>query len=376
MGRALRVPIWLAMVGLALSGPRLLHAQTRRDSFVNPGQSGPQGIVGGPPGPSVGRTQPRFGVLPSIDFGVSDPGKMIVSPSRTPQDIPQPVPREHPDRQKPLPEPMIGPTGGLTLDEAIETLLHNSLDLQQSRGDISQAEADLITAGLRANPIAYVDTLGVPYGSYTSKTSGGPMQSDFNIVHPLDLSHKRQARMKSAWLNRRAVEEKYKDIVRLAIDNVCTSFIDALLAQRNVKFKRDNELKAVKDVLATIEYEDAKEIYEDAVRTLSLQLNLPLEVLMNRRLRGRIRVRPRRRTRSARRGRPGGAGAPQSARPDRAAGYCRAIRCRYRGGSGQSVRRCPAPVPAVHVLSRSGGRGRTTEQPRLVAGRHGPTAHL
>ena len=78
MVRALRVLSWLAMVGLVLCGQSLLHAQTRRDSFVNPGQTGPQGIVGGPPGPSVGRTQPRFGVLPSIEFGVSDPSKMIV----------------------------------------------------------------------------------------------------------------------------------------------------------------------------------------------------------------------------------------------------------------------------------------------------------
>jgi cobalt-zinc-cadmium efflux system outer membrane protein len=293
MDRALRVLIRLAMVGLALTGPRSLHAQTRRDSFVNPSPTGPQGIVGGPPGPSVGRTQPRFGVLPSIEFGASDPSKMIVPPGRSPQDLPLPVPLdERPRRGVPRPEPMIGPTGGLTLDEAIEVLLQKSLELQQNRGDISQAEADLITAGLRANPIAYVDTLGVPYGSYTNKTNGGPTQSDFNIVHPLDLSHKRQARMKSAWLTRRAVEEKYKDIVRLAIDNLCTSFIDALLAQRNVNFKGENEAKAVRDVLAAIEYEDAKEIYEEALRSLSLQLNLPLEVLLNRGLRGRLQFSP------------------------------------------------------------------------------------
>jgi cobalt-zinc-cadmium efflux system outer membrane protein len=37
-----------------------------------------------------------------------------------------------------------------------------------------------------------------------------------------------------------------------------------------------------------IEYEDAKEIYEEAVRSLSLQLNLPLEALKNRGLRGRL----------------------------------------------------------------------------------------
>jgi len=153
----------VAFLIVALSRPTLSEAQTRRDSLVNPSQSGPQGIVGGLPGPSVGRTQPRFGVLPSIDFGPSDPSKLNVPPSRTPRDLPLPLDPD-PTRRPGLPalKPVIGKPDGITLDMAIDILLHNSLDLAQSRGDISQAEADLITAGLRTNPIAYVDTQGVP----------------------------------------------------------------------------------------------------------------------------------------------------------------------------------------------------------------------
>ena len=263
---------------------------------VNPGQSGPQGIVGGQPGPSVGRTQPSFGVLPSIDFGPADPSNLKVPRIRTAQDLPLPL---DPDPQHPRPglpalKPFFGKPDGITLDMAVEILLHNSLDLAQSRGDISQAEADLITAGLRTNPIAYVDTQGVPYGKYTSNSSGGPNQFDFNIVHPLDLSHKRQARMKSACLNTHAVEAKYRDVVRLAIDNLYTAYVDALLAQRNVEFEDRKTPTLLKErgantsIFSVIDRDDANEAFEEAMRTLSLQLNLPLEELKQRGLYGRL----------------------------------------------------------------------------------------
>jgi cobalt-zinc-cadmium efflux system outer membrane protein len=286
----------VAFLIVALSRPTLSEAQTRRDSLVNPSQSGPQGIVGGQPGPSVGRTQPSFGVLPSIDFGPADPSNLKVPRSRTAQDLPLPL---DPDPQRPrrgLPalKPFFGKPDGITLDMAVEILLHNSLDLAQSRGDISQAEADLITAGLRTNPIAYVDTQGVPYGKYTRNSSGGPNQFDFNIVHPLDLSHKRQARTKSAWLNSCAVEAKYRDVVRLAIDNLYTAYVDALLAQRNVEFEdRKNptllkERGANTSIFSVIDRDDANEAFEEAMRTLSLQLNLPLGELKQRGLYGRL----------------------------------------------------------------------------------------
>jgi outer membrane protein, heavy metal efflux system len=257
-------------------------AQTRRDSFVNPGQSGPQGIVGGAPGSSVGRTQPSMGGLPSVQFGPADPLNLVIPRERVARNLPLPLPRDLDQNGKPIRRPDIGKPGGITLDEAIEILLHNNLDLRQNRGDITQAEADYLTSSLRANPIAFVDTQGVPYGKYTNNTTGGPIQYDFNIVHSLDLSHKRQARMASASLNQRAVATKFQDLVRLAIDNLYTSYVDALVAQRNVDFLGSN------DVLATVSRDDAEDVFEETFRTLSLQLNLPIEELKARRLFGKI----------------------------------------------------------------------------------------
>ena len=53
------------------------------------------------------------------------------------------------------------------------------------------AEADILTANLRANPIFYADTQLIPYGHYSFLRPGGPPQSDININYPLDVSFKR-----------------------------------------------------------------------------------------------------------------------------------------------------------------------------------------
>ena len=162
----------------------------------------------------------------------------------------------------------------MTLDEAIQTFLHQNLDLKQSRGDITQAEADLITAGLRANPVAFIDTQGVPYGKFNDKTTGGPIQYDFNIVYPLDFSGKRQARTKSAFLSKHAVETKFQDVVRLAIDNLYSAYIDALVAQRNIEFQEKRVRGANTNVLSIIAVDDARETYDATFESLAVLLVL------------------------------------------------------------------------------------------------------
>ena len=55
-----------------------------------------------------------------------------------------------------------GPADGLTLDQAIERLIRSNLDLCSKSFEIPQAEADVLTAGLRANPILYSDVQCCP----------------------------------------------------------------------------------------------------------------------------------------------------------------------------------------------------------------------
>ena len=84
--------------------------------------------------------------------------------------------------------------GNMDLDAAINMLVSQNLDLMAAKLEIPMAEADVLTANLRANPIFYADTQLIPYGHFSFLRPGGPPQSDVNINYPLDISFKRAAR--------------------------------------------------------------------------------------------------------------------------------------------------------------------------------------
>jgi cobalt-zinc-cadmium efflux system outer membrane protein len=144
-----------------------------------------------------------------------------------------------------------GPPHGLTLDQAIELLLQNNMDLKSRFMEIPQAEADILTAGLRANPIFYADTQLVPYGQYTNSKPGGPLQYDVNITHPLDLNHKRWERVRVATRAKRVLEAQYQDAVRLEINNLYTAYVNVLSARETVRYAQVS-LKGLNDLLAVV----------------------------------------------------------------------------------------------------------------------------
>jgi cobalt-zinc-cadmium efflux system outer membrane protein len=61
-----------------------------------------------------------------------------------------------------------GPPGGLTLGAAIDRLIHSNRDLSTKYHEIPQAQADILTAGLRSNPIIFWSAGGTPYGRWSN----------------------------------------------------------------------------------------------------------------------------------------------------------------------------------------------------------------
>lgn len=133
------------------------------------------------------------------------------------------------------PEPE-GPSGGLTLDQAIEQLVRRNLDLRAAAYELPQAEADILTASLRANPVFYADVQAVPYGEFSNARPGGQTQYDINVSIPLDLSGKRRARMNVAGRAHQTLQAQYQNAVRMQIDNLYTAFVDMLAARETVRF--------------------------------------------------------------------------------------------------------------------------------------------
>jgi cobalt-zinc-cadmium efflux system outer membrane protein len=194
-----------------------------------------------------------------------------------------------------------GPENGLTLDAAIELLIRQNLDLEAARLEIPMADADVLTANLRANPIFYADTQLIPYGHYSFLRPGGPPQSDLNFNYPLDVTFKRAARTRSAREAKSVTEAQLKDFVRNSIDNLYTVYEDDVNAGLTVKFsevyargirqlhERTQELYnrgqvRLSDLLSVqtkvnqsdLQLKEAGQAKIKANRALALLLNLPL----------------------------------------------------------------------------------------------------
>ncbi len=188
-------------------------------------------ILGGRPGAST----------PRVPTAIATPGGAGGQPTGTSAIIlPTPLQVPEPPVYGTLDFPSVavdmGTPGGLTLDESIERLVRDNLQLRSQFFELPQAQADILTASLRANPILYADAQLVPYGSYSSARPGGPIQYDVNISHPIDATGKRRARMTVAGQAKRVLEAQFQDAVRLQIANLYTAHLSVLAARQRVRY--------------------------------------------------------------------------------------------------------------------------------------------
>ncbi len=257
-----------------------------------------------------GRRSPRMPGPAGMEGGGLRPPEMLPSPSwRVSRDIPDvTIETSIVDDE--------GPETGLTLDAAIDRMVTANLDIRGLRQELTQADADVLTAGLRTNPLVYIDSQLIPYGNFDAARPGGPTQYDVNITWPLDVSGKRQARTVVARVARTAIEAQFQDVIRRQIDNVGRAFVnlqaaridtlaarvalarsEALLAEVTASptLPADRRADAV-DHLAFIVAEgrsalfEAEEAYDDARESLGVLLNLSVEESMRLEPRGSLRL--------------------------------------------------------------------------------------
>ena len=212
----------------------------------------------------------------------------------------------------------VGPPDGLTIDQAIEVCVKENVDLLSQRLEIPMAEADILTANLRGNPIFYADNQLDPYGHYSFRRPGGPSQYDINVNVPLDITLKRRARTVVAQRAKRVAEAQMIDAVRNQIDTLYTYYVDNVAARVTLRFSRayvkglsallelNRELKETgfitpPDVLAIkaqleqaeLAIKEAEGALQGAQQNLALVLNMPLSEAAKIQVRDFIRdVRP------------------------------------------------------------------------------------
>jgi outer membrane protein, heavy metal efflux system len=208
-----------------------------------------------------------------------------------------------------------GPADGLTLEVAIELLVRDNLDLRSKAVEIPMAEADVLTASLRANPVLFTDAQMVPYGNFTAARPGGQTQYDLNVSFPVDLTGKRRARTVVARKARCVLEAQYLDAVRLQIENLHNAFVDVLALRETIRFAEAgvDGLRHVREkTLARLEQQtvtpsdvgrveiqletaelallEAQQALVDAKIVLAGLLNLPIDQAEAIEVRGSLRV--------------------------------------------------------------------------------------
>ena len=245
---------------LLLLGQRIASAQapTIETGIItrNPGLSTP-GSMSSLLGPMPGSSGMTFGMQPGRDdmilgraglgaprvpTAITTPGGVYQGPRQTqgiavPQPLPLPPAPLYGTMELPTVEDE-GPPDGLTLERAIQMLIDRNIELHSKYLEIPQARADVLTASLRANPIFYADSQLVPYGTNSVRKPTGPTQYDVNVTHPLDLSHKRRARIAYASRALQVMEAQYQNEVRLAIANLHAAFVDVLAARKAVEYTK------------------------------------------------------------------------------------------------------------------------------------------
>lgn len=255
-GRADLVPgnprrrIALAAVALLAAAPRVCAqtptisrpdvARAPEETSLGPvsGSGGSRGgapsdaatILGGRPGASVPRV-PISVFRPGAGFGMAHgPGVALAIKGPLSEVLmlgPLDVPAAGEDE---------GPPDGLTIDAAIDRLIRENLDLKAQFHEIPKARADILTAGLRANPILYADSQIIPYGNFSKARPGGATQYDINISYPIDVSRKRQARMAVACQAKRVIEAQYQDAVRQQLDNLYLAYAESMGARETLRY--------------------------------------------------------------------------------------------------------------------------------------------
>jgi outer membrane protein, heavy metal efflux system len=131
----------------------------------------------------------------------------------------------------------------LTLVQAVSEALDKNAGLLAERANISIADARILTARLRPNPVLNVagDHLDILGTGFNDANGGGPTEIAVGAEWTLERSAKRRARVETAQAARSVADLQFANAARLLTNEVQNLFLDVVLARENLELARGNE---------------------------------------------------------------------------------------------------------------------------------------
>jgi cobalt-zinc-cadmium efflux system outer membrane protein len=187
----------------------------------------------------------------------------------------------------------------LTLDQAISEALAKNMALAAERANIAIAEARVLTARLRPNPVlslgaGHQDLLGTGFNEING---AGPPEYSARTDFLLERGGKRHERMAVAEGGRSVAQSTFLDITRTTILDVQNAFLDVLLAKANLTLALENmqslnqvaetnaervragdlsEAELIRSQLAALQYENSVERAKLELRSALIRLQVLL----------------------------------------------------------------------------------------------------
>lgn len=178
----------------------------------------------------------------------------------------------------------------ITVEQAVAEALEKNVGLLAERANIAIAEARIITARLRPNPVLsmgsnHLDLLGT---HFNDQNGGGPSEMSLHSEFIIERGGKRRARTEAAIAARSVTELQVLDAARTLTLNVQNAFVDVLLAKSSLALAKENsdsaativgvnaarvkagevaELELIRSRLAALQSENAVRLAEMKVRT-------------------------------------------------------------------------------------------------------------
>src|SRR5580765_4788894 len=130
----------------------------------------------------------------------------------------------------------------VTIAQAIDEALQHNLSLLAERATLTIADAQMIAAKLRPNPVFsfsadHLDWLGT---GYNAQNNGGPPEIAWRVDVPLERGGKRDARVALASVVRSAAEAQFADAVRTLRQDVTLACIDVMSTRASRDLLADN----------------------------------------------------------------------------------------------------------------------------------------
>jgi cobalt-zinc-cadmium efflux system outer membrane protein len=140
----------------------------------------------------------------------------------------------------------------ITVDQAVDEALQNNLDLLAQRVELTLAEARLIAARLRPNPVLSVsgDHLDVLGTGFNEINVGGPTEISSRVDFPIERGGKRKLRVATANYAKEIAEARLLDAIRKLKLDVTLESIQVIQAKANLALAVDN-LRTFEELVQT-----------------------------------------------------------------------------------------------------------------------------